>query len=216
MKSKFKFTASDWEYLIFSILALVVVVLIQECQAHASQRIDIPLIANRVASSIKADAASLTYGTLQVDTAAVRPAQAPEDEVIWTEDAERAWIAIMRLKPKIDPYWADQLAVLIADEFGDLDLVDDVDTVVLGVALCFAESSFNPDATNPATRCAGLFQLHPMHGIADAYNPAVNVHNGALKLQKYCHDRGSLRGGLKRYGTNVGRVMKIYKELLDG
>jgi len=128
----------------------------------------------------------------------------------------RALDAIVWLSPKIDAEWAIELSDLIGSEFYMLELPDEVEhPVLLGIALCYVESSFNPDATNKTTRCAGLFQLHPMHKIKDVYDPAINVEWGALKLSKYCKDRGSLAGGLSRYGTAKSRVLKLYAKLVD-
>jgi len=41
------------------------------------------------------------------------------------------------------------------------------------------ESCGDPDATNPWTRCAGLLQLHPCHGLGRAaYDPGVSLRYG--------------------------------------
>lgn len=117
--------------------------------------------------------------------------------------------AILELKPAIEPNWAHELAGLIAVEFEAREL-----DPLLGVALCYVESSFNAEATNASTKCAGLFQLHPCHKIANVYEPAINVAAGAGKLRQYIDDGGGdLARGLRRYGTAAGRVLKIYRQL---
>lgn len=105
---------------------------------------------------------------------------------------------ILILSPRLDPTWAGELAGLILEHGNEYSL-----NLKLVVALCMTESSFQPGATNPDTYCAGLMQLHPMHGIPDVYDPVINMHWGCLKLRKYIDDKGSVRGGLRRYGTKV-------------
>jgi len=123
--------------------------------------------------------------------------------------------AIYSLSANIESDWANELGLLIEAEFTADRFPDVKNPVLLAIALCYCESSFNPLATNPSTKCAGLFQLHPMHGYANIYDPATNVMRGAEKLEKYIADKGSLRGGLRRYGTASGKVLRIYNNLME-
>ncbi len=125
-----------------------------------------------------------------------------------TLDRRLVYEAELYLSPKMDKDWAWELAGLITKEFKARDL-----DLLLAVALCYCESSFNPNATNPETKCAGPFQLHPMHNIENVYDPEVNVYWGAEKLRKYIDENGTIWRGLNRYGTNTGRVIRIWEDL---
>jgi len=126
----------------------------------------------------------------------------------------RTEAAIIHCRPNIDQGWASELAGLIYFE-ANANALDPL----FCVAVCFKESSFNPNATNPTTRCAGLFQLHPMHKIANVYEPAVNVRWGCLKLRKYIDERGGdLRRGLHRYGHDdrgARATLALYEKLKE-
>lgn len=129
----------------------------------------------------------------------------------WQPEALRA---VYALDYDLDEEWAVELSDLIGYHFSQLDLPDTDNEVSLGVALCWVESGFNVKATNPTTKCAGLFQIHPIHGIDDIYDPEVNVAAGADILNRYCKTRGTLRGGLNRYGTATDNVMAVYRLIL--
>lgn len=45
------------------------------------------------------------------------------------------------------------------------------------------ESSGRARALNPSSGCAGLLQIHPCHGVANAFDPEVNLRAG-LRLYR--------------------------------
>lgn len=117
---------------------------------------------------------------------------------------------ITTLRPNVDPTWAGELAGLVVEHGNEFNL-----DLKLVTALIMTESSFRPTAMNPDTFCAGLMQLHPCHEIEDVYDPVINMHWGCLKLRKYIDDRGSVIGGLRRYGTSTASV-KYHLEKIGG
>ncbi len=55
------------------------------------------------------------------------------------------------------------------------------------------ESQYDPNATNPRSSAAGLFQILPMHGVGDVYNPDVNTRWAArftLDNKRFLHING--------------------------
>lgn len=97
--------------------------------------------------------------------------------------------------------------------------VQDIDPI-LAVCLCYAESSFNPQVTGiEPWYCCGLMQVHyPSHykryGLQNRSqlyeDPELNIRVGLDILRRYTADRGTLTGGLNRYGTNTGKVLRLY------
>lgn len=129
--------------------------------------------------------------------------------------------AILYLSPRLatrrgDQY-VDQLATAISREAQRIN-----EDPLLIVALCYVESSFAVEARGPrirrfrgrgTCRCEGLMQLHPDHDWPDPFDIDSNIEGGCTIFAEYRDQRGSVRGGLNRYGTATGRVLGIYSRL---
>jgi hypothetical protein len=81
----------------------------------------------------------------------------------------------------------DEIIELVAEIAHEMGL-----PVEYALKKCAVESSFNPLAKNPSG-AAGLFQIMPMHRVANVYDPEVNTRwamNYALENAKMLRERG--------------------------
>jgi len=78
------------------------------------------------------------------------------------------------------------------------------------VTLAYCESGFNQHACNESSGCAGIFQLHPCHGLANVYDLRVNVSNGCQIFRRYL-DRagGDEKKALMRWGLTSSQARRV-------
>lgn len=148
----------------------------------------------------------------------------PSIDPDWAEELARlitvySWSSEVVERPTFWLEWRDGVWVEREGVVEEIVWSQDLDPQLLAV-LCYIESSFRPITTGPAPwYCRGLFQVHykshkDRYGLTDITelnDPETNIRIGTDILRRYIADKGTLRGGLSRYGTDTNRVFHLYE-----